>query len=568
MYYSIIYNDFFINSILSSSSEIKNIYSWAPILSENPTEIFSNDNYVPYITITIANLINLIGGNTLYLFFFNILFPIISLFAVFAIFKRYLSSKWSLLLSLLLVLVFKDLPFRDFLINIFTNSTFLSANSSPEIIFSPIPSLSVFAFLIIFYISTLTRLISIKKIYTFTIIWSLFIYIHPLDWLYGLAFWFAYFTVKYYRKEKNNIDFNKKLISLILSNITISALIISPALISLINFDSIKVINDFTSEGLPLNPYYVISYFIIPVIFLIIVKLSYKIDSYEILINFWQVYLLMFIELIILLGLTYLNYQGLSESLVKYRIVQFFLHGYYFVPPLHFITREKFIVDTHSKSITNSFFISMRKFLDLVFIKYKNFFIFPIIFLIILQISLASYENFKNKNMSYKKYYEKTSLLIKDIKSITEKDSFFIINNNAINILLLSDYNFKRQPLLVNRFSSNITENEFYERMIIFAKHNGWSYSDFESFMMPGKIQSNNNLNLFNDLEFIESGLGYYLNFHNVLLNNNQLKDYRVMLNNLYNELDFQTLIAKYNVKYILDMNNQDNSITIEKKYD
>ena len=40
------------------------------------------------------------------------------------------------------------------------------------------------------------------------------------------------------------------------------------------------------------------------------------------------------------------------------------------------------------------------------------------------------------------------------------------------------------------------------------------------------------------------------------------------MLNNLYNELDFQTLIAKYNVKYILDMNNQDNSITIEKKYD
>ena len=167
-----------------------------------------------------------------------------------------------------------------------------------------------------------------------------------------------------------------------------------------------------------------------------------------------------------------------------------------------------------------------------------------------------------------KKYYEKTSLLIKDIKSITEKDSFFIINNNAINILLLSDYNFKRQPLLVNRFSSNITENEFYERMIIFAKHNGWSYSDFESFMMPGKIQSNNNLNLFNDLEFIESGLGYYLNFHNVLLNNNQLKDYRVMLNNLYNELDFQTLIAKYNVKYILDMNNQDNSITIEKKYD
>ena len=34
--------------------------------------------------------------------------------------------------------------------------------------------------------------------------------------------------------------------------------------------------------------------------------------------------------------------------------------------------------------------------------------------------------------------------------------------------------------------------------------------------MLPGNIQSDINLNFFNESEFIESGLGYYLNFHDV----------------------------------------------------
>lgn len=568
LYYSITFNDFFINNIISSSSEMKNIYSWGPVLKENFFELSSNGNYIPFITIAIANIINIIGGNTLYLFFFNVFFPIISLFLVFLIFKRYLSSDWALLLSLLLVLVFKELPFREFLLSLFTNNFNLNGNSSPEIIFSPIPSFSTFSFLIIFYLSTLKRSIDIKKIYFFTIIWSVFIYIHPLDWLYGLAFWFAYFSIKYFRKEKNNINFIKKIIILITSNFILSIAIITPALISLIDYDSIQIARDSVADNISLSPYYIISYFLIPVFLLLVVKLSYKIDTYEIIINFWQVYLLMFIELIILFVLTYFNYEGLSDSLVKYRIVQFFLHGYYFVPPLHFITRDKFIVDTHNQLGINSFYIFVRNILDLIFTKYKNFIVYPIMFLIILQISLASYANFREKDLAYEKYYSQTSLLIKNIKNIVEKESFFIINSNVINILLLSDYSFKGKSLLVNRFSSNISDKEFYERVMIFSKHNGWSYTEFESFMLPGNIQTNINLNFFNESEFIESGLGYYLNFHDVLLNTDQLKTYRTMLHDLYKATDLQRLIAKYKVKYIINIDTKDNTIAFEKNYD
>jgi hypothetical protein len=75
LYHSIIFNDFFINSIISSSSEMKNIYSWGPIFKENFFELPSSGHYIPFITIAIANIINFIGGNTLYLFFFNVFFP-------------------------------------------------------------------------------------------------------------------------------------------------------------------------------------------------------------------------------------------------------------------------------------------------------------------------------------------------------------------------------------------------------------------------------------------------------------------------------------------------------------
>ena len=185
-----------------------------------------------------------------------------------------------------------------------------------------------------------------------------------------------------------------------------------------------------------------------------------------------------------------------------------------------------------------------------------------------MQISVASYANFREKDLAYEKYYSQTSLLIKNIKNIVEKESFFIINSSVINILLLSDYSFKGKSLLVNRFSSNISDKEFYERVMIFSKHNGWSYSEFESFMLPGNIQTNINLNFFNESEFIESGLGYYLNFHDVLLNADQLKTYRTMLHDLYKATDLQRLIAKYKVKYIINIDTKDNTIAFEKNYD
>jgi hypothetical protein len=104
--------------------------------------------------------------------------------------------------------------------------------------------------------------------------------------------------------------------------------------------------------------------------------------------------------------------------------------------------------------------------------------------------------------------------------------------------------------------------------VLIFSKHNGWSYSEFESFMLPGNIQSDINLNFFNESEFIESGLGYYLNFHDVSLSSDQLKTYRNMLLELYKTADLQRLIAKYEVKYIININKKDSAIDSIKKYD
>jgi len=550
LYHVLSYDGFFLNSIYASPEEAKNIYSWMPLIKGNFTELLFNGDYLPYLTVGFAKLTNIVGGKFLFFFLFNIVFPLSSIILSYLIFKRFIPSIWAIFLSLLLILVFKDYPFRDFLTELFLNQRVINNTNPPEIIFSPIPSFSTFCFLLLFYLSTLSRIISNKKIFIYTILWSLFIYIHPLDWIYGLVFWFGYFIVKLYRKEKKSEKILSKTLFMVLINIILSIAIIYPALADLLNNQISYSALAITDLNLKDNFYYIASYFFLPLLLLSVVTLLYKVDPYEIIINFWQIYLLMLVEIVILISLIFVDYSGLSESLVKYRIVQFFIHGYYFIPPLHFITRKKYFVKSQSNSKIIFSLVILKKIIDSIFIKYKTIVVIPILFLLLLQITILSLENFKNKNSMYNKYHSDINKTLNNIK--TEKHHL-VTDENIFDLIFISDFNDYGQSILKNRFSSGISENEFLERAIIFAKIKQWTVDEFLLFMMPGSMQKNTKIiNFYNNLEFLNSGLGYYFNFHDIILSKDELINYKIKLKDMFVNIDEKNIIDKYIVSYII----------------
>ena len=84
--------------------------------------------------------------------------------------------------------------------------------------------------------------------------------------------------------------------------------------------------------------YYFVVYFFIPISFLTIVYLFQRIDLYEIIVRFFPIFLLMIIELCLILLKINTGF-GLQPELIFDRIGTFFLHLFYYVPTLYFLSR-------------------------------------------------------------------------------------------------------------------------------------------------------------------------------------------------------------------------------------
>ena len=171
----------------------------------NNDELSYAINYYSF-TPHISNFLNiLIKSKKLNQILGSILFPSLCAVILYKIFYKILQNiLWSVSLTLLSILSSESFPFINFLKSVFTFSDLtetINRSENFEIIGFPIPSFSIFCFLITFYYSN--RIINLNKNFIFiaTFLWLINTHIHPVDGLLGLSYWTMFvFIIAFLKK--------------------------------------------------------------------------------------------------------------------------------------------------------------------------------------------------------------------------------------------------------------------------------------------------------------------------------------------------------------------------------
>lgn len=332
-------------------------------------------NFTPYL----SNFLNiLIQSKKLNLILGSILFPSLCAVILYKIFYKILQNTlWSVSLTLLSILSSESFPFINFLKSIFTFSDLYgAANRSEnfEIIGFPIPSFSIFFFLITFYYSN--RIINLNKSFIFiaTFLWLINTHIHPVDGLLGLSYWTIFVLITAFLKK---ISFSLIEVALILSMYVLNFIIL------FLNFEVDTISNVNLEQNFPL--YSLLFYFISPMTLIILINIFFKVDLYEFFIKFFPIYILMMIELS-LIGLSLMGY-GIDLQMLENRISLFLLHFLYYVPVIYYLDKDSIFYENSLEK--NIFLHFIKKSIYNLFIKYKAIYLVPFSILLIIYAYLS-----------------------------------------------------------------------------------------------------------------------------------------------------------------------------------
>ena len=301
-------------------------YTYSLDLNNNIQDAIREYNFNPYISVFIDKTISILFGKSVKIILGFIIIPSLCFYFLSKLFNQYLSKLFSISLSLLGLISFTSLNFFDFLLNLL-NLKLIYFNKSLAIMSFPIPSLSTLFFILLFIYSINYNRSKLTTTFL-TILWTLMCYVHPIDFIFGIIFWFFYFTIiRFLKVDKENII--EKLL-LIFSQILLCLFLLIP---SYIQYDFTNLYSD--KHQLTTNTYYIFVYFVCPIILIFILYLVKKIDYKEILLKFLHVYVLMIVEFFLLVSPILLPF-AIDPFLIENRITLFFLHLYYYVPVIYY----------------------------------------------------------------------------------------------------------------------------------------------------------------------------------------------------------------------------------------
>ncbi len=378
------YKKFFFENIYSIFLFLFFLIYFSIWIKLNLSSIFSNNNdlktaieiynYKPYISFLLDRII---FSQSINIFFGFCIFPALVSVILFLIFKKILANNiWSLSLTILSMIATENYPFIKFLFSIFNDFQILknvNLNENFEIMGFPIPSFSTFYFCLIFFFSINQLKYSRFKIYLFTFLWLLMPHIHPVDGLIGNIYWFTLIIVFFFQKkiQLNRSDFFILGILLLINNFI---------LLNQLNFEILDL-----QKSQSISSYNLLFYFVLPIILISACLMLLKIDLYEFSQKFLNIYLIMFIE-IVLIFLS-LNGFGFELQMLENRITMFLLHYLYYAPVIYYLSKDEifYINPTNKQTYSGKIVIV----LFYIFNKYKSIYLTSFIFLMISYLFLS-----------------------------------------------------------------------------------------------------------------------------------------------------------------------------------
>ena len=123
------------------------------------------------------------------------------------------------------------------------------------------------------------------------------------------------------------------------------------------------------------------------------------------------------------------------------------------------------------------------------------------------------------------------------------------------------------RSLWTNRIISKADTVEVIERFAVYSKVAGWSEEEFLSFMLPGNNSFNQTGAMINiSGDGVVEGFGYWLTFHNNVLNINELKNLSDILIKTFNSINLNEKLEEYGVKRIILMDESQHNFDVKPK--
>jgi hypothetical protein len=552
-------------NVISSSSEFQSVHSWLPLIKSvklgNFFPSLTNIDlsaqaflFYPYLTLWLYGFMVWLIGMKGIVIVSTVVFPVFSFYLLYRIFSRQLNELWSITMSLTCILAFSDWPFRSFLFGIIKGLPVMGLTTTQplEITHYPIPSFTVLIFLLVFYLSTENRKLTFARITIFTCLWGLYSQIHAVDALYGLAFWFIYFPIQFFKQSGRQL--NNNYIRMIISQVIIVLLFLVPIIFfwktSLV-FNSVRdigLIGSGPDTGMGL--FYLLAYFIFPLTLTAIVFFVKKIDPYEILTRFIYVYIFMLVEFVLVTSSLFIS-KSFEIDVVQTRIALFFLHFYYYAPFIYQVTRPAGY--TYSRGFeAKEIAKRIEHGMVFVFNRLDKIYLPLIIVFLFIFAGTSSYQSFIHYKDKEAPAMEEIMSEYHEISNILPEGNVLVSETPATNLLPPIDFNSSYKTLWINRFTHNLPSDDIIDRLLLYTHIYNWPKKKVIQFLSPGRLQERRGAIV--DLSYNkihESGVGYWLAHHKRRMGEAELNNYLSSLSYRYDNINIKDLLGDFGVTYI-----------------
>jgi hypothetical protein len=249
--------------------------------------------------------------------------------------------------------IYNNLNFRDF---IFLNEKITNVNYEPLIFDFPIPGFSSLFFLIVYAL-----IITIKKtnkwlLLILSFLASLDFYINPIDALFLIGIWAIFLILK--------LNKGVKIQHVLINFFIILSIVLSGLITANLSAESVS--------SYSISIYNLIAYLFLPLSLMVTLYFIQRIDIYEIYNRFSHIYFFMAIEVFIII-ISYFKIFPINLDILETRILQFFIHLFYYVPVIYFLSKPKIKVEYSFGSESSFFAKKMRFFSSLIYNISENF---------------------------------------------------------------------------------------------------------------------------------------------------------------------------------------------------
>ena len=510
----------------------------------------SEFRFFPYLSLWFSGFLIYIFGVTDSVLVGSTLLPVLSYIFMTLIFKNFLSWRWSISLSSLGVLGFSSASFRDFLSGLIMGRGWLDlgVNNFPDIVNFPFPAISLLSFLFVFYLSIKKIHMSKMRMILLSVLWGIQSQVHIVNAIIGIPFWIGLLILVNFRSNRNHWE--AKQTRQLLVHFFIILLICLPALFSIwaqsTNNEGLSLLVDTSTNLKSVNWFMIIVYFAVPLAALAFTYRVFRVDPYEILYKFLPIWIVMSVELILVLLWGFFGI-GIPSELLFNRITLFFLHIFYFVPPIYYMNRFKFNYHFGTESLLIS--KKIRSMLHWFF-RDASLVYLPLFFLLLTAFSISSSEK---SFQHFKEYvvpaHKEVSKIIHLLSEGVESDEVLIGPDNITNISLM--YRGEYKTLWTNKLISTDNVNEVIERFALYAKIIGWDEDEFLLFMSPSNLTYSTKKLMLNSRSAVP-GLGYWLTFNNKIMKDVEIDKLILKLKDIYKKINVNKMLKEYNVKKIV----------------